>query len=219
MRDVLPEPIFRAIQNHLTDVGDEAHDGWQSAKAEEDTLTGDLCGSLRKTTQVVVDEEGHEWNWNANYTKFRGRSKDAFEKISGADGIIQVEVTLPDGAKVYKGLLFQAKKMRVPATKKVILQVSNMEKMAPGGSALFEYKPDGYRALRGQDFLDEIKIRPKRLNVVDFGLGLFLGNRFLPCGAGLRGMYHDAVRELLMVPTETGDIKVTPVEIHHRVRN
>jgi hypothetical protein len=211
LRDVLPERVFHSIQRHLVHVGNTAHSGWVSASSEEDTLTGDFCGRLRIDWQNSV-ADGDSWKWRVRYKKFRGRSKNAFEKRSGADGIIQIEVTLnPRRVKIYKGLLFQAKKKLLGFNAKTVGQVQAMEKIAPGGSALFLYVPNGFGAISGATYLE----RSAALTVPH--LGSFLGDRFLPCKSGLRGMYYDAVRELLLVPTGDSDIHAMPVDLRHRV--
>jgi hypothetical protein len=210
MRDIIPDQVFQSIQDHLIRVGGSAHSGWSSGKSEEDTLTGDFCGRLRTEWQGSA-ANGHPWMWRVRYTKFRGRGKNPFEKRSGADGIVQVEVTLAPGVKIYKGLLFQAKKNLLGFNAKTVGQVRTMEEIAPGGSALFLYTPDEYRAISGTTYLE-------RSDAVELpSLGDFLGKGFLPCKNGLRGMYYDAIRDLLLVPTGDRDVRAIPVELQHRV--
>jgi len=48
-------------------------------------------------------------------------------------------------------------------------------------------------------------------------LGYFLADDFLECKSGLRGMYYDAVRERLLVPTLSGDLRIVPLELRHRM--
>jgi hypothetical protein len=211
LRDVIPNPIFEAIQKHLRAVGNDAQTAWPAANAEEDTLTGDFCGRLRTEPQRIRINGGQQWEWSVRYKKFRGRGKGAFEKRSGADGIIDIEVTT-DGEKLYKGLLFQAKKGGLGVDARLTEQVRNMENLAKGSSAIFDYRKDGYRAVPGDVFLE----RPDRRIVEgeEHSLGSFLGDEFLPCDRGLRGMYYDAVRELLLIPGR-GAIRV---ELRNRVR-
>jgi hypothetical protein len=47
-----------------------------------------FCGRLRIDWQNAV-ADGHSWRWCVRHKKFRGRSRNAFEKRSGADDIIQ----------------------------------------------------------------------------------------------------------------------------------
>ncbi len=218
MRDVIPNPIFEAIQRHLRTVGDNAQTAWPAANAEEDTLTGDFCGRLRTEPQRIRVNGGQQWEWSVRYKKFRGRGKGAFEKRSGADGIIDIEVT-SNGAKLYKGLLFQAKKGDLRADADLTEQVRNMESLAKGSSAVFDYRKDGYRAVPGDVFLERGPDRRILIQRNEHPLGAFLGDEFLPCSKGLRGMYYDAVRELLLVPIiGANDVRAIPVELHHRLR-
>jgi hypothetical protein len=211
LRDVLPAHVFQSIQQHLIQVGNSAHSGWQGASSEEDTLTGDFCGRLRIEWQTSV-AAGRSWKWRVRYKKFRGRGKRAFEKRSGADGIIQIEVTRDSGqVRTYKGLLFQAKKNLSGPNAKTIRQVQTMEKIVPGGSALFLYMPDAFRAIAGFTYLEHSS------GVTVLNLGSFLGDAFLPCTCGLRGLYYDAVRELLLIPAGDQDIRAVPVDVRHRV--
>jgi hypothetical protein len=48
-------------------------------------------------------------------------------------------------------------------------------------------------------------------------LGSFFDG-FLECKNGLRGMYYEAVRERLLLPTIDGQIRAVPLEIRHRVK-
>ncbi len=218
MRENIPEPVFEAIQEHLRTVGDTAESAWTAASAEEDTLTGDLCGRLRTEPHRIRVRRSEQWEWSIRYKKFRGRGKDAFEKRSGADGIIDIEVTR-DEEKFYKGLLFQAKKGDLRVDAELTEQILKMEKLARGSSAIFEYRKDGYRAIPGEVFLEHRSKRRSDRRVViqsnEHPLGSFLSDEFLPCNIGLRGMYYDANRELLLIP---GRARALRVELQHRLR-
>lgn len=215
MQDVIPEVVFAEIQGHLRERTTHAEQGWEAGSDEEDTLTGDLCGSLRTPGWVRVQSDGQSWEWRISYKKFRGRGRGAAEKQIGADGIVQVEVR-PGLANeiVHKGLLFQAKKIAGSSRREMHRQVEGMESVAPGGSAVFEYGPRGYRAASGQEIL-----RPETRDVIRIGrpnLSDYLSDRFLPCTAGLRGMYYDAVRGNLIVPGSDGP-HTYKVSLRHRV--
>ncbi len=216
MRDVLPKPLFDAMEGHLRDRGSEGHSGWESASEDEDTLTGDFCGSLRTPWRQVKTDNG-KWQWRISYKKFRGRGRNAFEKHSGADGIVQVEVHGPTGEVTTKGVLFQSKKARGSSRSDLADQVAKMEGLAPNGSAVFEFGPEGYRAAAGSIMLEEIKTQPNRIPHPQQNIGEYLGGQFLPCKSGLRGMYYDAVRKILIVPSD-GTNRTVPILLRHRVR-
>jgi hypothetical protein len=75
-----------------------------------------------------------------------------------------------------------------------------MEHLAEGGSAVVEFGPGTYRAVSGSNYLKEYS-NSRELQAVDFQpLPDFLGDVFIPCISGLRGMYYDAIRALLILP-------------------
>ena len=217
MRDVIPEHVFEAIQEHLRDGTAHAEQGWEAGSDEEDTLTGDFGASLRTDGWIEEEQDGTSWQWRVAYKKFRGRGKDAIEKTIGADGIFQVEVRPNDAEVVYKGVLFQAKKYRGSSRRQLRGQVSDMEEVAPGGSAVFEFGPQGYNAIPGREVLerpDRITIRERRAGT---RLADYLAGQFLPCKSGLRGLYYDAVRGNLIVPVAGREPRVIRVSLHHRI--
>jgi len=92
-----------------------------------------------------------------------------------------------------------------------------MERAAPGGSAIFEFGPDGYRAAPGSVMIREINARPTRIPHPTEPIGTYLADQFFVCTSGLRGMYYDAVRQNLIVPVE-GAIRIIPASLRHRLR-
>lgn len=218
MQDVIPPGVFRDIQTHLREQTAHAEQGWEAGSDEEDTLTGDFCGSLRTSGWVESRENGTRWQWRVTYKKLRGRGRDAPEKMTGADGVFQVEVRPSDTPLfIPKGILFQAKKYQGSSRSDLITQVEEMERIAPGGSAVFEFGPDGYFGVSGRDVIVSQQIDPKRIPHPERPLGSYLADEFLPCEAGLRGMYYDAVRGNLSVPLERGGVKLVRVSLRHRI--
>jgi hypothetical protein len=187
--------------------------GWESGAEEEDTLTGDLGATLRREWSIVV-VNGGIWNWRVTYKKFRGRGPGADEKHLGADGIFEIEVSRNSEVHV-KGVLFQAKK-RGRRDRRLESQARRMEDVAKGGSAIFEYGPEHYNAIATGKYLDELSAEVRRSG--DEApwplLGDFLGNDFLPCKTGLRGMYYDAVRGVLVLPAAPA----RRIALNHRIR-
>jgi hypothetical protein len=209
MRDVLPAPVYEAVRTHLAVRARVAVVGWEGGSDEEDTLTGDLGGTLRTNWRVVPVDDALNWRWRVRYKKLRGRGRGAFEKTSGADGILQVEATR-NSEKVFKGVIFQAKRLDRPVGN-LASQVRRMEDLAEGGSAVWLYGPQGYLAVSGSSYLEAGGDRGKAPQFET--LSSFLGDTFLPCSAGLRGMYFDAVRGLLVLPNGI----VHRVSIGHRI--
>ena len=219
MRDVLPPEIFESIQGHLIESGNTAHGGWEDGGDEEDTLTGDLFAQMRTKSWVNQFVRDDEWRWRIRFKKFRGRGRGAFERHSGADGVIQIEIEPHDRSPgIYKGLLFQAKKrsIRRPRTgladPNLREQVEKMEAIAPGGSAVFVYGPDGYTAIDGNG-LGRIEAEAPNPQP----LGSFLGDAFLGCRSGMRGMYYEAPRRLLIVPAR-GEILAYRTDLDYRLQ-
>ena len=219
MRDVIPDRVFRRIQAHLGNRITHAERGWEAGEQEEDTLTGDLGGSLRTDGWIETTQDGIPWRWRVTYKKFRGKGPDALESRIGADGIFQVEV-YPYGEPMLipKGVIFQAKKYRGSSLIDLVEQVKEMEEFAPGGSAVFEFGPEGYRGASGGDILATREATPGRIPHPGESLGRYLADQFLPCQSGLRGMYYDAVRKNLIVPLPgQRGVKIVHVALAHRI--
>lgn len=217
MRDVIPTVVFDVLQEHLrTGTKAAAQGGWESASDEEDALTGDFCGRLRTGWREVLSRDG-SWRWRIQYKKFRGRGTDALEKHSGADGIVQIEVHEASGTIITKGVLFQAKKVSGSSRSDLPEQARKMEDLAPGGSAVFEFGPDSYRAEATASILGVLEERPGRIPHPRHPIADYLADQFLTCKSGLRGMYYDGVRKILVLPAAS-DNRLLPLALRHRVR-
>ena len=216
MRDVLPDPVFEAVQGHLQSGAEHAQTGWEAASEDEDTVTGDFGCSLRTGWKEINSAKG-AWRWLVTYKKFRGRGRGAVEKTFCADGIVQVEAFSADGDLHTKGVLFQAKKASASQGQDMRNQVRLMESLAPGGSAVFEFGPEGYRAESGTIVIRDIgSIRERPLERAR-PIGRYLSDEFMTCQSGLRGMYFDAVRKVLLIPAHD-TIKAVPLFLRHRLR-
>lgn len=215
MIDIIPSELFRGIQAHVRDRTTHAEEGWAAGSDEEDTLTGDFGGSLR-TAWAEHDEKGTHWQWRITYKKFRGRGAGALEKETGADGIFQIEVYPDDdGLVVTKGIIFQAKKVKGSSRADLLDQVQKMERIAPYGSAVFEFGPDGYKGASGNEILI-LADQSGHIPHAQESLAGYLADKFLPCRSGLRGMYYDAVRHRLVVPGAEG-AKIVELRLGHRI--
>jgi hypothetical protein len=205
LQDVIPEQVFLAIQTYLRERTAHAERGWEGGADDEDALTGDFGGSLRTPHWIESMQNGTLWRWQVRYKKVRGKGDGAPEKEIGADGVFQIEVH-PQSRPlvVYKGILFQAKKDRGSSRSDLIDQVEDMERIAPGGSAVFEFGPEGYRGASGKVILATRRRRPERIPHPEESLGRYLADRFLPCESGLRGMYYDFMDGTLIVPVGQG---------------
>jgi hypothetical protein len=144
MRDLLPSAVFDAVSGHLRRCGRRAHRDWEANQANEDSLTGAAFADFRtrRTRRIYIGKQ--EWLWRIKTRKFGSGGRASEEKLTGADGIVEIEVYhVATGRIEQKGLLVQAKKEWSGSNKKLFSQVSDMERLAPGASAVFDYSPEG----------------------------------------------------------------------------
>lgn len=220
MRDIIRDFLFDTIQRHLITHARIAESGWESASADEDTITGHLGATLQARGSHLVRLNGERWRWRVRYKKFQGRGRGAFEHVSGAGGIIQVKVGLPEAdasSVVSKGMLFQAKKNNIRRDRRLVEQIQRMEAFGEGCSAVFEYRSDGFGAIGGGTLLERLTGAAPVGREGLQSLGEFLGSVFLQCDVGIRGMYYDGVRARLLVPTRLGEVREFRVKLRHRI--
>ncbi|MEP7125042.1 MAG: hypothetical protein ABJE95_29195 [Byssovorax sp.] len=201
MRDIIPDRVFDEIADHIRRQMRHAEEGWRAGSSEEDTITGDLGGSLRTRQMHKTTSHGSSYEWGISYKKFLGKSKRSVEKRLGADGIFQIEYEdLETGKMETKGLLFQSKNQWKGRNEKLLNQVGDMEKFLPGGGAVFDYGPNGYKAC---DAVSAIQADGRRNLVPESNLltlSDYLVDRFMECKTGTRGAYYDAARNVLIIP-------------------
>ncbi len=216
MRDVIPAPVFDQISEHFrTAAPGAARNAWRRGNQDEDTVTGDFLGRLSTDNWQSQSIDAEEWAWRVDYSKLRGRGPGAPEKEIGADGLVTIEVrSLRDGTRHVKSLLFQAKKHRVYSDAETVGQVKRIEAVAPGSSAVFEYGEDSFTALPGP------VVGSSRREVDDSrqAIGSFLGEAFLSCTHGVRGLYFDAVRQLLVITPPDGPPRLVALSALHRLK-
>jgi hypothetical protein len=107
----IPAQVLDAISGHISTAVEKAVQGFWSANEDEDTLTGHLGACLKTgthTVDVTQDEINGPWKWSIDYSKFRGRGKNATESYLGADGILELSLDM-GYRRDTKSLLFQAK--------------------------------------------------------------------------------------------------------------
>jgi hypothetical protein len=163
-----------------------------------------------------VRVSGQDWRWRISYKKFRGRGDGAYESICGADGIIQAEATVRDQT-FFKGILFQAKKGEKLRNGDLKKQVGKIEELVPGGSAIVLYNSHGYFGLKGTEYLHPEENLVGRMDKRMLPLGSFF-DEFLECKNGIRGMYYEALRGRLVLPTIDSQIKAVQVEVGGRIK-
>lgn len=203
MRDVIPDPVFDEIADHIRNRMRHAERGWTAGSAEEDTLTGDLGASLRTNRMRSTASDGTAYTWGISYKKFLAKSKRSVEKRLGADGIFQIEYEdCQTGKLVTKGLLFQSKNQWTGRNQKLLGQAQDMERFLPGGGAVFDYGPSGYRACDATVAIQRDGNRGRIANGDMLSLDEYLVSRFMECRSGTRGAYYDAARNVLLIPDQ-----------------
>jgi hypothetical protein len=206
IRDQIPDAVFESVQKHLIVSGSRAEEGYPSGEEDEDTLTGDMFSAFRKpwTTQSV---DGEEWRWRLTCRKLRGRGYLATEHWIGADGIVQVEIFTPN-LTTRKGILFQAKKNWRYRDSRLLDQVRMMERVATGGSVVFNYSSDRYTAESGTQVLAHDGHPPK---TVPRSIGHYLAEEFLLCKTGRFDTFYDWNSKRLVLSGDANPfLRLTP---------
>ena len=188
-------------------------------RAAEDSLTGAAFAEFTTYRTRRYFPDGHEWRWRVKAYKFGSGGEDSEEKVTGADGIIEIEVRhFMTGKVETKALLVQAKKAWAGKSKKLLTQVSDMERLVKGSSAALDYLPTGYVAVSGREVLAAEGSLRRVPDSEVVPLGDFLADRFLPCEIGTRGLYYEPRRHLLHIPPGDGRPDAVLFLIRERLR-
>ena len=167
------------------------------SEGDEDALTGALGQAISTTEPLIYHSNGNKYSYRIYYRKLRGRGFNAPEKIFGADGIFQLEVNdQSDRCLLKKGLPFQAKKLWGKTDKKLVSQSKKILETLKQGIVI-NYTPSGYKACSAQEVVEmggsnKSLLTNKRLQP----LGQVLGNDFLNCDIGIKGLYFDTAQEI-----------------------
>jgi hypothetical protein len=219
MRTIIPDEVFDQIAAHIRARMPHAEGGWTSGSSEEDTITGDLGSALRTHYPRSITTGGINYRWSLSYKKFLSKSTRSVEKRLGADGIFQIEYEdLVTGEMTTKGLLFQSKNQWTGRNQKLLSQAKDMEQFVPKGGAIFEYGPRGYKAC---DATQAITANGQRNSLPDtemLSLSDYLVDRFMECTSGIRGLYYDANRNILLVPDQKNGFDAQRFFIETRFR-
>jgi hypothetical protein len=210
-RLAIPVEVRDAIEQHVRKQLDEAESRYWSAAEDEDTFTGQL-GALLATPERTIVADDRIWSWGIDYTKFRGRGKDATEAVLGADGIFEIRV---NGIEIQaqKSLLFQSK-MGYPSGKRAIeqaLMMSNWREAA----VFLAYNKEGVTTysidavLRGETGT----ARPDGARFANF-----FNRSFLACKVGDSDLQYDAKSRTLEWRDENRNKVAVHFSIPHRIR-
>jgi hypothetical protein len=164
-------------------------------------VTGALGERLiEPETFVTVGDE--IYHWSAIYHKIRGRGKNAPEKRVGADGIFQLQVLEQQQRFVLrKGLLFESKIQWEGRDGKLLRQARNLLAQSPS-SILIDYSANGYKAIGVTEVVAADGNRRLLPPGDDKPLAQVLGDEFVGCTRGDRGLYWESKGERLIIKGE-----------------
>lgn len=200
MRDLLPHRVFEALQDRYSAGVANAEAHFDQHSADEDSVTGALGQALASRDPMVFRGTQGEYIVQVTYRKLRGRGRGAPEKLLGADGIFQIEITDESGRRLRsKGLPFQAKKEWKGKDRGLVEQARKMKVHAQTG-LIIDYSRNGYRACTAEA---AIAANGSRRQVDRFGemrrLSQVFSNDFLHCTIGKVGLFYDVEREKFAV--------------------
>jgi hypothetical protein len=145
---------------------------------------------------IIIQVEGQVYLWTTTYYKIRGRSPNAPEGELGADGIFQFEVFDQrfERMLVRKGLLFQSKMKWTGRDGRLLEQARDLLVQLPS-AIVVDYSEKGYRAFAASDVVAANGSRRRIKPEDDKSLAEVLGDEFVGCTRGDRGLYWEPDRE------------------------
>ena len=198
----LPPVIVRMLRKHYYAGVKEAEVRFRFHSADEDAVTGALGDRLiEPETLVTVGRQ--IYHWSAVYHKIRGRGPHAPEKSVGADGIFQLEVLDQQERFVLrKGLLFQSKIGWKGKNGKLLRQARDLFAHS-NTSILVDYSANGHKAIGVREVIAAGGNRRILAPEDDKPLAQVLGDEFVNCSRGDRGLYWEPERERLIINGES----------------
>ncbi len=206
MQHILPEAVISSIRDSYQRGVAIAEKGYIYAQEDEDVVTGALGQALLAEDQVIT-VDGSVYIWRTIYQKFRGRGKNATEKLLGADGIFQVEIR--DGQQdilLRKGLLFQAKNRWQGQDKKLKSQAGALA-TPPEIGIVIDYSNNGFHSCSAIAAFNADGNRRKLPDNELESLSVTLGDKFLYCRAGIENVFYDPISKTLYLPPGFKPIK------------
>jgi hypothetical protein len=212
----IPAEVAQSIREHIGAALDRCQEGFWSGNEDEDTLTGHLGFALKTGVHTVNVAEGEirgPWKWSIDYSKFRGRGRNAPEKHIGADGI--VELRLSRGLRMeVKSLLFQAK-TDWQTSQELVSQAMLLSTWREA-AIVVNYTPSGLYAYPIDSVLESRGVRSKARGGTS--LNEALGDYFLQCKIGDTNLAYDARRRRLAWRSQTGEMVATQFSVPQRLR-
>jgi hypothetical protein len=203
------------MEDHLRGAIESARQGYWSAFADEDTLTGQVLFAMKTGShkvEVTQVEASGTWTWSIDYHKFRGDGPGAPETTLGADGIFIVTVDY-GGQSSSKAALFQAK-IEGRAEKDLISQCLRLSTWREA-AFIVNYSPERFEAISLDEVLRVARSGQGRLTGKD--LAGYLVEDFFPCQVGDTELSFDARRQVLRWRAMNDELVSTRFRIGKRV--
>ena len=186
-------------------------EGYQHARADEDTVTGALGQALLGPGAFPIGD-GRVVTWSTSYTRMGSSGpENPAEKRYGADGIFEIEVTDDDRVTTRKSLLFQAKKEAYTFGNARLRKQAKKIASVPGGGIVIDYRPGSFVAVdagavsRADEGVDEEPLERAL-------------ESFVVCHRGSSAYYYEPDRELIHVVTVDGGLVISQFPLSHRIR-
>ncbi|MES2379344.1 MAG: hypothetical protein V4553_22320 [Bacteroidota bacterium] len=198
----VPEDLLLIIRDFLVKACKKGETVWKNFAHEEDSITGAFLSKFE--TDKHYERIGKErWEWNVDYFKFKSKGLGAFEKAHGTDGIFQIIVKDKFDKIVFrKGLLFQAKKIN-GSLSDLKGQITKIEKLASLSSVAFVYGPNGFKATKGTDIIDN-DITSKNNFLFEKDISTIIAHDFIDCTIGKIDLFFDYDQDRLFLIDEFG---------------
>lgn len=215
MRDILPGIVVDTLRDRYLAGVLDAVNTFDMNAADEDALTGALGQSIATPRELTFSTEKGIFVIQIGYTRLRGRGKDAPEKKFGSDGVFQIAVSDNHGRLVRsKGLPFQSKKGWRSTNKKLASQAQDMERNTAGGIVIV-FTRSGYSGCSASAVIEAGGNRQVANSMGAIKpLGQILGDDFLNCSIGTKGLYYDPQMEQFLNIERTLHLVTTKVSIY-----
>lgn len=214
LKDTIPDFVWDEIVEGIRNKCKEStFDSWESSRTEEEGLTGDFWGGIRRIPKGLKPRR-NDWEWDIRYQHktFRGKGANSPESVTGSDGIFEITVYNELGNIIFqKGVLFQAKREQNFNRSTTLEQAERMEEIAPNGSIILVYSEGGYYAIKSNEYIaDEYD---------EFDICDFLIDYFMSCVHGRRDMNYNLDSEILNVTQDNGTKKTySPKDLQEVVK-
>lgn len=183
LSDYISSGVLSKIKKQFSEAVSSAVDSYEDLRADEDSVTGALSQSIKSK----VNGENGNTTWKTRVRKVRGRGKNAPEKSTGIDSVLEIEVFKQnkefEECVFRKFLPIQAKNGESSNRKKLKEQADNIE--SHGGGIIVTYGPDKFFACSARSVSEaDGKISDGALRPLDH----VISDDFLGCKIGIKNV-------------------------------